>query len=122
MAWSPNGTPVIPPLPVRRFTADEYHRMIESGVLHEGEGGDLLDGWVVPKMTRNPAHDLSLGLTEDEITRLLPAGWFRRDQSAVTTPESEPEPDVGVVRGRRRDYRDRHPGPQDLGLVVEVSD
>jgi Uma2 family endonuclease len=27
-----------------------------------------------------------------------------------------------VVRGELRDYRDRHPGPQDVALVVEVAD
>ena len=44
-------------------------------------------------------------------------------QAAVTaTSDSEPEPDVAVVRGNRRDYGTRHPGPQDTGLAVEVSD
>jgi Uma2 family endonuclease len=109
-------------VPVRRFTVDEYHRLIKAGILREGDPYELLEGWIVPKMTRNPPHDLSLGLTEDEIDRCLPPGWFRRDQSAVSTADSEPEPDVGIVRGTRRDYRDRHPGPQDMGLVVEVSD
>ncbi|NJN19604.1 MAG: Uma2 family endonuclease [Oscillochloris sp.] len=41
---------------------------------------------------------------------------------AGTTADSEPEPDIVVVRGDRRDYPDRHPGPAEIGLVVEVSD
>lgn len=36
--------------------------------------------------------------------------------------DSEPEPDITVVRGDRRDYADRHPGPEDIALIVEVSD
>jgi len=40
----------------------------------------------------------------------------------VTTEDSEPEPDVRVVRGERRAFAERHPGPRDLGLLVEVSD
>src|SRR5437879_2759432 len=91
-----NGQEVVPPVPVRRFTVAEYHRMIEAGILGEDEPYELLEGWIVPKMTRNPPHDLALGLAEDEIGRLLPANWFRRDQSAVTAggsdPGSEPEP------------------------------
>jgi Uma2 family endonuclease len=110
------------PLSLRRFTVAEYHRMIAAGILKEGEPYELLEGWIVRKMTRNPPHDLALGLAEDEIGRRLPAGWFRRDQSGMTTADSEPEPDVAIVRGNRRDYGERHPGPQDLGLVVEIAD
>jgi Uma2 family endonuclease len=112
----------LPPEPVRRLTVDEYHQMIRAGILKEDDPFELLEGWLVPKMTRNPPHDLALGLTEDEITRLLPAAWFRRGQSAVTTLDSEPEPDVAVVRGPRRRFGQRHPGPEDMALVIEVAD
>jgi hypothetical protein len=122
LALSSAGPAVIPPVPVRRFTVAEYHRLIETGILQEGEPIELLEGWLVPKMTRNPPHDLALGLAEDEISRRLPPGWFRRDQSAVTTADSEPEPEVAIVRGQRRDYGTRHPGPPDMGLVVEIAD
>lgn len=40
----------------------------------------------------------------------------------MTTEDSEPEPDVVVVRGERRQYRDRHPLPHEVALVVEVAD
>ncbi|HZY89283.1 MAG TPA: Uma2 family endonuclease [Gemmataceae bacterium] len=120
---SMGGLPPIPPVPIRRFTVDEYHRMIDAGILREGDRHELLNGWIVPKMTRNPPHDLALGLVEDALLQRMPAGWFRRGQSAVTvSSDSEPEPDVAVVRGDRRDYGSRHPGPQDMGLAVEVSD
>ncbi len=112
----------LPPEPVRRLTVDEYHQMIRAGILKEDDPFELLEGWLVPKMTRNPPHDLALGLTEDEITPLLPAGWFRRGQSAVTTADSEPEPDIGIVRGPRRRFAQHHPGPEDMALVVEVAD
>ncbi len=112
----------LPPLPVRRFTVDEFHRMIQTGIILAGERCELLDGWIVPKMTRSPLHDLVLGLVEDEIERRLPQSWFRRGQSAVTTTESEPEPDLAVVRGRRRDYQTQHPGPGAIGLIVEIAD
>jgi Uma2 family endonuclease len=52
----------------------------------------------------------------------VPAGYYVDDQEPLTTDESEPEPDVMIVRGHRRDYRDRHPGPRDIVLVIEVSD
>ena len=43
-------------------------------------------------------------------------------QQPVTIDDGEPEPDVSVVRGSRQQYRKRHPGPADIGLLVEVSD
>jgi Uma2 family endonuclease len=44
-------------------------------------------------------------------------------QQPVTLDDlNEPEPDVAIVRGSLRDYYDRHPGPDDLSLVVEVAD
>jgi Uma2 family endonuclease len=37
-------------------------------------------------------------------------------------PKSEPEPDQCVVRGEARDYSQRHPGPNDVGLLIEIAD
>ncbi len=73
-------------------------------------------------MRRNPPHDVALSLAEYEVDRRLPPEWFRRGQSAVTTKESEPEPDLSVVRGPRRRYLKRHPKPRDIGMVAEASD
>jgi hypothetical protein len=44
----------LPPLPVRRFSVKEYHRMIDSGILTDEDRVELLEGWIVPKMARNP--------------------------------------------------------------------
>jgi Uma2 family endonuclease len=107
---------------VRRFSVGEYHRLIATGVLIEGEPLELLEGWIVYKMTRSPPHDVALGLAGDAIDGRLPTGWHVREQSAITTADSEPEPDLAVTRGARRDYNQRHPGPGDLALVVEVAD
>jgi Uma2 family endonuclease len=109
------------PLPIHRFTLQEYHRMI-PGILREGEPTELLDGWIVRKMSRNRPHDVALTLTEDAIGKVLPEGWFRRVQCAATTKTSEPEPDVAAVRGERRDYLKTHPRPKHIGVALEVSD
>ncbi len=49
-------------------------------------------------------------------------GWHVRTEGPVTTVDSEPEPDVSVDRGCPRDYADHHPGPEHVGLLVEVAD
>jgi Uma2 family endonuclease len=99
---------------------DEYHHMIQAGILDEDDGVELLEGYVVLKMARNPPHDRALQRTRKRIEALVPGGWEVRIQCAVTLPDSEPEPDVAVARGDELTFSTRHPGPADLGLVVEV--
>jgi Uma2 family endonuclease len=113
--------PVLAPW-LHRFSVDDYHRMIQVGILHEDDKIELLNGWIVHKMTRNPPHDSAIGLVQVELTAVLPPDWVVRGQSAVTTAESEPEPDLTVVRGSHRRYSTNHPGPADMGLVIEVAD
>ena len=114
--------PILPPVPVRRFTVDEYHQMIQSGILGEDDNVELLEGWIVPKMPRNPPHDAVISFIADVLPPRLPKGLFCRGQSAITTAASEPEPDTAVIRGTQRDYLGRHPGPADMALVIEVAD
>jgi Uma2 family endonuclease len=112
----------MPPLPVRRFTVDEYHRMIESGVLQENEPLELLEGWLVPKMTRKPPHDVAVVLVSDALRTRIAQEYHLRIQCAETTSDSEPEPDIAVVSGVARDYTLRHPGPRETALVIEIAD
>jgi Uma2 family endonuclease len=112
----------LPPLPTGRLTVEDYHRMIESGVLHADHRVELLEGRIVPKMPHNPPHGGMIDVLVGEFHILLPADWFTRVQSAITTPDSEPEPDVAVVRGPRKRYFAKHPQTPDIGMVVEVSD
>src|SRR3954447_11137654 len=84
---------------LRRFSVDEYHRMIETGILDETDRVELLDGYVVLKMPRNPPHDGTIQKVQKRLLQFAPVGWEVRIQSALTLPESEPEPDLAVVRG-----------------------
>jgi Uma2 family endonuclease len=107
---------------LRRFSVADYHRMIETGILDDTDKVELLEGFVVLKMPRNPPHDGTIQLAQDRLSPGLPAGWCVRIQSAVTLDDSEPEPDLAVVRGNNRGYLTRHPTAADLGLIVEVAD
>jgi Uma2 family endonuclease len=106
----------------RRFSVMEYHRLIELGILTEDDNLELLDGYLVHKMSRNPPHDAAIQKGMKKWLRLLPPGWDLRVQSAITLAESEPEPDFAIVRGDEQTYVARHPTAADIGLVVEVSD
>lgn len=116
------GDGAIPDDFVFRFSVDQYHEMIKAGVLPSGSPTELLEGWLVVKMTKNPRHRVTTGLIRRALEAIIPPGWFVESQEPVTTADSEPEPDVSVIRGNVRDYVDHHPGAQDAVLVVEVAD
>src|SRR5215831_15286794 len=82
------------PYPVRRFTVGEYHRMIQAGILTEDDPVELLEGWIVPKMPHTPPHDRTIQMGNKRTGRRLPPGWDIRVQSAISTADSEPEPDL----------------------------
>lgn len=93
--------PLQPPcLPVRRFTVAEYRRLAEVEILSEEERVELLEGWIVFRTVHNPPHDNAVELVDEALRAELPAGWRVRVQSSITTADSEPEPDVTLVRGR----------------------
>ncbi len=105
-----------------RWTVKQYQQMIAAGILGEKDRVELLEGWLVAKMTHNPKHDGTIQLLQSELEPFLPPGWFIRIQSAITLGKSEPEPDLALVRGPIRKYMQAHPGPADIGVIMEVSD
>lgn len=114
--------PPPPPYPVRKFTVDEYHRLIQIGLLTEDDPVELLEGWIVPKIPRNTPHDVAIDMSQDALRIRLPAGRRLRVQSAVTTPDSEPEPDFAIVPGPPSRYLAHHPLPSEIDTFIEVSE
>jgi Uma2 family endonuclease len=112
----------VPTARIYRLSVEQYHQMLAAGILKDGDPVELLKGLLVRKMGKNPPHRVATGLTREVLDNLVPAGWFVDSQEPITTDDSEPEPDISVVRGNRRQYNDRHPGPHDAGLLVEVAD
>ena len=117
----PSGSP-LPTLLLRRFSVDEYHQMVRTGILSEDEPVELLEGWIVFKMPRNPSHDLALEKADLAIRQRLPEGWRIRIQCAVTTDDSEPEPDMALVRGPLPSRAVSHPRPGEIAMLVEVAE
>ena len=109
-------------LSIRRFTVEEYHKLIEIGVLKSGDPYELLHGWIVKKMSVNNPHRQAVSRLYRWFTRNLSDEWYTCCQQPFTTGDSEPEPDVSVTIGPDQLYDDRKPAPADLALVVEVSD
>lgn len=110
------------PWPLHRFTVAEYQRFVQIGAFGADDPIELLEGWVVEKMPKNPPHDGMIDVVLAVLNAVVPAGWYVRVQNTLVTADSVPEPDLAIVRGAGRDYLRRHPQGSDAALVIEVAD
>ncbi len=109
-----------PAIRTRRWTRQEYNRLIELGVLHEDEPVELLDGRLVVREPQRTPHAVATQLVEAALRAAFGTGWSVRVQLPLALDaDSEPEPDVAVVQGAPRDHLREHP-PAPV-LVVEVA-
>ena len=111
----------LPYQPVR-MSVQRYHELTLAGAFTEHDCVELLDGVVTEKMSKNPPHRIVTRRCDLELSRIVPAGWHVQNQEPITLQNSEPEPDVAVIRGQLSDYSNRHPQIGDIALVVEVAD
>ena len=121
-----SGSPGIPewvPSPLYRWTLAQYEAMVDAGTFSTHDRFHLINGYVVAKMTQGDPHCTADDLCGEALASVIPAGWYIRVAKPVRLPpDSKPEPDRCVVRGTIRDYSHRSPGPDDVGLIVEVAD
>lgn len=105
-----------------RISVPQYHAMIASGALTEDDRIELLQGWLVEKMPKNPRHSTITRVIRKYLEQLVPEGVYVDSQEPITTDDSEPELDVFVVKGSELDFVESHPKPKDVSIVIEVSD
>ena len=113
-----------------KWTIDEYHSMIEVGLL-DNRRVELLKGEIVEMSPEGEAHAYFSSEAEDYLRRLLgdkPFGHgfaYRatvRSGKPITIPDnSEPEPDIAVVQKLGREYLAHHPYPENIFWLVEYS-
>lgn len=111
----------VPTAPIWRMSVDGYHQLLDAGIVTEDEPLELLQGWLVPKMQKSPLHVFVASQMKRSLCRLLPDGWWIGRQSPITMLDSEPEPDLAVIRGDFLDYSQHHPTPEDVAIVIEVA-
>ena len=105
----------------RRITRLEYERMIECGIFMPGDRVELIAGALLVAEPQGSRHASTLSVVADALRAVFGAGWYVMVQLPIALDDdSEPEPDVAVVPGAPRDYRDGHPSRP--VLVVEVAD
>jgi Uma2 family endonuclease len=111
-------------LPARwRFTVDDYEGMIESGILDENDRVELIDGEIIEMAAVGGQHAACVNdLAEWFILRLQGRAIISIQNPVRLRPRSEPEPDIMLLRPRGDRYRQGLPGPEDVLLIIEVSD
>jgi len=111
------------PAPLYRFTADQYQAMTQAGVLKEDDRVELLNGRVFDMMPIEPQHGGVVDWLAEVFTEANQRRWICRIQSVVRlSKHDEPQPDLMLLHRLQNFYRNRHPGPDEIYLLVEVSD
>ena len=109
------------PRPHRRFTTDEYDRLISIGILGEDERVELIRGEIVEMSPIGARHVACVRRTDSACQRQLGTSVFIYVQNPVELPEDgQPQPDL--VLSHPMDDEERLPTANDVYLVIEVAD
>ena len=106
-----------------RFTADEYRKMGEVGILHEDDRVELIGGEIVDMAAIGTRHLACVVSLSHLLVPLSGGKYFVSVQNPISLgPGDEPQPDVSLLKERPRPDAETPPGPENILLVVEVSD
>lgn len=97
--------------------------MVTAGILTSRDRVELLDGQIIEMVPQEPPHaSTTSSFGNDFVVLFAGKAWVRQQLPITIAPNSEPEPDIAVVKIDPRRYRDRHPTPADIYLLIEVAD
>jgi Uma2 family endonuclease len=107
----------------RRFTRKEYYRMAEAGILREDDRVELIKGEIIEMSPIGRRHKaFVLNLTQLLVGRLAERALVNVQSGIVLSDDSEPEPDIAVLRRRDVPYKEREAHADDVLLLIEVAD
>jgi Uma2 family endonuclease len=105
-----------------RFSRQAYQRLAEIGVLTGDARVELIDGEIYMMLPIGPPQGSLISLLNEFFGKHLPDAYQCRIQLPIAVSNhSEPQPDIAIVRRKENHYRDEHPIPSDVALLIEVS-
>ena len=111
------------PVARHRFTVKDFYRMAEVGILSQHDHVELLDGEIVDMTPIGSRHAACVNRLNSLLADLLGQRAIVSVQNPIDLgPDSEPQPDLAVLRPRADFYGEAHPGPEDILMVIEVAD
>lgn len=106
---------------IAKWTLEEYHQMIETGLLDD-KRVELIRGEIVEMAPEGEPHAYFSTESGHYLSRLLGDRATVRPAKPITLPnQSEPEPDVAIVKPLGQEYLNHHPYPEDIFWVIEYS-
>jgi Uma2 family endonuclease len=111
-------------LPVpKRFRVEDYRKMTEVGILPEESGWEVIDGYLIDKMSIGSRHASIVKRLNKIFTNLVGNETIISVQDPIHIDDyNEPEPDIAILKPREDFYAENHPLQQDILLLIEVSD
>jgi Uma2 family endonuclease len=109
--------------PIRRITVDDYYRIGDAGVFADGEHVELLDGMLIAMAPIRHRHGYAARTVANLLGYALgPSAIIETNAPLALTVDSEPQPDVLVLRPPLTRYRERLPVPADVLLLIEIAE
>jgi Uma2 family endonuclease len=113
----------MPAMLTHRFTVEEYFRMAETGILKPDARVELIDGEIVDMMPIGPFHSGALSQLSAFFQLKSHGRWLVWNQSPLRLDKHDvPEPDLMLLKPASHHYKSAHPTPEDVFLIIEVSD
>jgi Uma2 family endonuclease len=105
------------------FTVGEYERMGQTGVFAPDDRVELIEGEIIEMSPVGSRHAACVDLVARLLNEQVGDSAIVRVQSPIVLDDfSEPQPDIALLKFRDDFYRNAHPRPEDVLLVIEVSD
>jgi len=101
------------------MTVHTYQALGQMGLIEEKT--ELIRGFILPKMSKSPRHTTLAQRLLEWLTQILPSGFVIRQEQPITCVDSEPEPDVAIVKGSVEDFAHAHPTTATLIIEVAIS-
>jgi len=118
VAITEKRTAIVP----KRFTVEEFYKMTEAGILPEESGWEIIDGYLLDKMSIGSKHASVVKKLNRKLTLMC------EDQAIISVQDpiyidqyNQPEPDIALLKPREDFYEENHPRPMDVLLLIEVS-
>jgi Uma2 family endonuclease len=104
-----------------RWSIDDYHQMIENGLLTRRQV-ELINGQIINMAPELPIHRVTNRRGAKYLEALLGEQAVIFSASPITLPnDGEPQPDICVAVPPESRYDQRHPYPDDIYWLIEVS-
>ena len=101
------------------MSVETYHVLGGMGFIPEKT--ELLYGQVFRKMPKSPFHTYLIRFLLEILRGAVPQGFIVSTEQPITCVDSEPEPDLSVVKGQIEDFRHAHPTTAELVIEICIS-